>query len=143
MEAISVVTPTRELPPQVLPTLPDSGQVLLSSKLLSDQMTHQTNIHYFSFHTNQGSRGLASWRKVFSVISIVYVFTVHDLQPPGESRSGEIGTVLNEDTHSCLLFSESWIADPGMKPINCCRLLSPDLDLIDCKLRRTTDSTWS
>ena len=55
MEAILVVTPTRELPPQVLPTLPDSGQVLLSSKLLSDRMTRQTNIHYFSFHANQGS----------------------------------------------------------------------------------------
>ena len=98
MEAILVVTPTRELPPQVLPTLPDSGQVLLSSKLLSDWMTHQTNIHYFSFHANQGSpttstRGLTTCLIAEGFLCNLYCLYFHCGWPSTTRREQSQGDI--------------------------------------------------
>ena len=110
METILVVTPTRELPPQVLPTLPDSGQVLLSSKLFSDWMTNQTNIHYFSFHANQGSpttstRGLTTSLIAEGFLCNLYCLYFHYGKPTTTRREQSWGDKNWSQWGYSLLFS--------------------------------------
>ena len=92
-----------------------------SSKLLSDWMTHQTNIHYFSFHANQPHRKhprsyYQPYSGRYSLLSVLFTFSLwitynhQERAVPGRYKLVSM-RILSPVLWKCLMHQEKNIAN--------------------------------